>query len=309
LRGVGQLGKKRDGEGAQVGDIGGVEGLVEAGVFYCCSDDGTAGVGTGGAGDYIDVGCANDDVEGKRRWEGDGEHLSFFRCDLNVGQAGGDRGPGSGAVYKLFCVEDAGGGLDLDGVVDGASGEDARMGAEVDGGGAYGGEKGVSELTGVEAVFLEENEMVVAGVECGKDLGEVCRREFASWGGDAGWKGLQGGVGLEGDLNTGENAEAVEERWVEREAKVGEGAELGWVVRIAGGQHSGCGGRGFRERRGLVEHGDRHAAVVEFKGEGEADDAGTGDTDVGIGKGRVVHGISLVRLRRGYSFVYEVAGC
>jgi hypothetical protein len=49
--------------------------------------------------------------------------------------------------------------------------------------------------------------------------------------------------------------------------------------------------------------------VVEFKGEGEADDAGSGDTDVGIRKARVVHGISLVRPRRGYSFVYEVAGC
>src|ERR1700732_4559351 len=96
-------------------EVGGMEGLVEAGVFNCCSDDGAAGVGTGGAGDYIDVGSSNDEMKGERGWQGDGEHLSFFRCDLEVGQAGGDGGPGSGAVYKLFCVEDAGGGVDLDG--------------------------------------------------------------------------------------------------------------------------------------------------------------------------------------------------
>jgi hypothetical protein len=41
--------------------------------------------------------------------------------------------------------------------------------------------------------------------------------------------------------------------------------------------------------------------VMEFEGEGEANDAGPGDADVRIRKDRVVHGISLVRLRRGYS--------
>jgi hypothetical protein len=49
------------------------------------------------------------------------------------------------------------------------------------------------------------------------------------------WKGLQGDVGLEGDANAGENVEAVEEGGIEREAQVGERAELGRVVGIAGG--------------------------------------------------------------------------
>jgi len=54
-------------------------------------------------------------------------------------------------------------------------------------------------------------------------------------------------VGLEGDANAGENVEAVEEAGIEREAQVGEGAELGRVVGIAGSEHSGGGGGGFGE--------------------------------------------------------------
>ncbi len=134
-------------------------------------------------------------------------------------------------------------------------------------------------------------------------MGEVRGGEFVLCGRNAVWKGLQGDVGLEGDANAGEDAEAVEEVGIEREAQVGERAKLGRIVRIVGGKHSGGSGRGFRKRGGLVKHCDMDAAVMEFQGEGEADDAGSGDTDVGV-----VHGISLVRPRRGYSFVYEVAG-
>jgi hypothetical protein len=141
LRSAGKRGKEGGGEGAQMGDVGGVEGLVEAGVFYGRSDDGSTGVGAGGARDYIDAGSADDDVKGKGGWQGDREQLSFLWGDLEVGKAGGEGGPGSRAVHKLLCVEDAGGRLDLDGVVDGTSGEDGCVGAEVDGGGMYGGEK------------------------------------------------------------------------------------------------------------------------------------------------------------------------
>jgi hypothetical protein len=116
-------------------DVGGVDGFIEAGVFYCGSDDGAAGVGAGYARDYIDAGSADNDVEGKGGWQGDCEHLAFFWCDLEIGQTGGDGGPGSGAVYKLFCMEDAGGCLNLDGVVDGTSGENRCVGTKVDGGG------------------------------------------------------------------------------------------------------------------------------------------------------------------------------
>ena len=59
-----------------------------------------------------------------------------------------------------------------------------------------------------------------------------------------------------------------------------------------GSQHSrGREGR-FGERHALVKYGDAVAADVEFKSEGEADDASASDAKV-----RVLHGISLVGIR------------
>src|SRR5258708_7028234 len=112
-----------------MGEVGGVEGLVEACVFDGCSDDGAAGVGAGGSGDYIDVGRADDEVQGKGWWKCDGEHLALFRRDLDVGEVRGGGGPGAGAVDELFCAEEGGGCLDLDGVAGRASGEDGGVGA------------------------------------------------------------------------------------------------------------------------------------------------------------------------------------
>src|SRR5438270_13061133 len=71
--------------------------------------------------------------------------------------------------------------------------------------------------------------------------------------------------------------------------------ELGRVVGISGGQHSGGSGGGFREGSGLIQNGDAGAAVVEFEREGEANDACPRDADVGIRKLRVLHVISLER--------------
>jgi hypothetical protein len=115
-------------------------------------------------------------------------------------------------------------------------------------------------------------------------------------------------MSLEGDESTGEIVEVIEEGGIEREAEVGKGTELGWVVGIAGGQHSGGGGRGFVERGGSLQHGNAYAVAVEFESEGEADDAGPGDANVGIRRG-VMHGISLVGLRKGYSLGVLVSRC
>jgi hypothetical protein len=196
--------------------------------------------------------------------------------------------------------------LDLDGVVDGTSGEDGRPGTEVDGGGLYCREKCGGELAGVQAVFVEGDEAMVTGVECGKKVGEVFGGKFAARVGNAEGDSLQGGVGLEGNAEAGEDAEAVEEVGVERDTQVGEGAELGRVVRIAGGEHSGGGGGGFGERDGLIQHADADAALMKFEGEGEADDPGSSNADITIRKARVAHGISLVRWPRGYSLGVEV---
>jgi hypothetical protein len=185
-------------------------------------------------------------------------------------------------------VEDAGGCVNLDGVVEGASGEYGGVGAKIDGGGADCSEKCGGELARVEALLVEEDETVVAGDECWEEVGKVFGGEFVCcvWGG--GWECLQGGSGLKGDADAGESVEAIKEVGIEREAEIGKGTKLRWVVRIGGGQHSGGGGRRFGEGSGLVKDGDADAAVVEFEGEGEADDAGACDADVGM-----AHGISL----------------
>lgn len=150
----------------------------------------------------------------------------------------------------------------------------------------------------VEAVFLEKEETAVAGDQRGKEMSKVCWGEFVAWLTcfENAWRnGLKGGVGLEGNANTGKNVKAVEEGGIEREAQVGEGAKLGWVVGIACGEHSGGSGGGFGEGNGLIEHGDAGAVVMEFEGEGEANDACPGDADVLIRRRRVLHGTSLER--------------
>jgi hypothetical protein len=139
-------------------------------------------------------------------------------------------------------VEDAGGSVDFYTFVEGANGEDGGVGAEVDGGGLDGGEKCGGELAGVEALFVEEYEMVVAGDERWEEVSKVFGSEFVSCAWEAGWKALQGCVGLEGDADAGESMEAIEEVWIEGETEIGKGTELGWIMRVAGGQHSSCGG-------------------------------------------------------------------
>ena len=103
-------------------------------------------------------------------------------------------------------------------------------------------------------------------------------------------QGLQGDAGLEGDANAGEIAETVEKVGVEGDAEVGEGVELGRIVGIADGQHSGRGGGGFGEWGGSIKYCDMKAPAIQFEGEGETDDACSGDADVWV-----MHGISLVR--------------
>ena len=78
---------------------------------------------------------------------------------------------------------------------------------------------------------------------------------------------------------------------VEREAEVGERLQCWGIFGIVRGEHSGGGGGGLGERKSLIEEDDGGAATVEFEGEGDADDAGAGDADVGV-----MHRKSLVAL-------------
>jgi hypothetical protein len=65
--------------------------------------------------------------------------------------------------------------------------------------------------------------------------------------------------------------------------------DLRWVVGVVGGKHTGGSSGGLCEWRALIEHGDGCAAAVKLEGKGEADDAGSGNADVGA-----VHRTSLV---------------
>jgi hypothetical protein len=105
-------------------------------------------------------------------------------------------------------VEDSGGGLELDEVFVGAGVEDGGVGAEVDGGVADGGDECGGELAGVDAVLVEEDELMMVRIEGGEELSEFFGGDnFVGCGGW--WEGLEGLVGLERDADTGEMVEAV----------------------------------------------------------------------------------------------------
>jgi hypothetical protein len=205
-------------------------------------------------------------------------------------------GPGSGAVDELRCLDDAGGGVDRDGAGLGLDRQRGSVGAEVNGGGSDCGEKRDGELAWVETVLVEEDEALVAGDERGKEMREILRGEDVVCGGDVRRKGLQGGVGVERNADTGEGMETFDEIGIEREAEVGQRTKLGRIVRVGGGKHTGGSGGGLGEWVAAVEYGDAEAAMVEFEGERETHDAGAGDADVGV-----MHENSLVWFRRGYS--------
>jgi hypothetical protein len=65
----------------------------------------------------------------------------------------------------------------LDGLIEGANHADGSVGAEVDGCGANGGEKGEGQFAGIEAVLFEEGEATAAVEELRKEMGQLCGGE------------------------------------------------------------------------------------------------------------------------------------
>jgi len=108
---------------------------------------------------------------------------------------------------------------------------------------------------------------VVAGMKRGKEVGEFVCGEYVGGSRDVRRERLQGGVGVEGDANAGEGVDAIEKGRVEVEAEFGERTQLGGIVGVVCGEHSGGRGGRFGEWGGAVEHGDAEAAVVEFESE------------------------------------------
>lgn len=76
--------------------------------------------------------------------------------------------------------------------------------------------------------------MVALG-EGWEKTGEICWGEFFFGVWRVVGQGLQGGVGLEWNADTGENVKVVEKVGVKGEAEVGERTEGGWIVGIADG--------------------------------------------------------------------------
>lgn len=93
-------------------------------------------------------------------------------------------------------------------------------------------------------------------------------------------KRLKGCAGMEGNVDTSEGGDAIEEVRVEGEAEVGQGVKSTGIVGVGGGKHAGGGGRGFDEWPAPFEHGDARSAAMQFEGEREADDACPGDADI-----------------------------
>jgi hypothetical protein len=169
-------------------------------------------------------------------------------------------------------------------------GEKRGVGKKPDGSCLYGGEECGRELAWVQRLLCEQIKGAVTKRVAGQEAVEVGAVERVAKTPGLFDVALDGGVCLEGHFDTGEGTNAIEECGVKQKTEVGEGLELRGIVGVVGSQHSGCGGGGLRERGGSIEYGDRHTAVVEFKGEGEADDAGPSNADIGV-----VHGLSLER--------------
>jgi hypothetical protein len=72
---------------------------------------------------------------------------------------------------------------------------------------------------------------------------------------------------MEGHVDAGERLEPREVAGVERDAEIGEGAEVRRVVGVEGGEHSRGGGGGFGEREAPIEDGDAASTMVKLKGE------------------------------------------
>ena len=102
--------------------------------------------------------------------------------------------------------------------------------------------------------------------------------------------GLQGGFCVEGNRDAREVFEMSEPTGVEREAEVRKWLQRGRIFGIVRGEHACGGGGGLSERNARLEDGDACSAAMEFECEGEADDAGAGNTDVGLLHKKILDG-------------------
>ena len=92
---------------------------------------------------------------------------------------------------------------------------------------------------------------------------------------------LQRCAGMERHGDAGELLDSFEEGWIEQGTELGERAQGGRMVWVVRGEHAGRGSGGVGECGIALEDQHAGAAGVELQGEREANDAGTGNEDIG----------------------------
>lgn len=227
-------------------------GGIKAGVFDGRANEGGAGLWAKGARDDVDFVTAMNFAEPVECGRQlHAQHLAFA----------GANGRRMIEILRLPCS----GGVD-DGLRSLSRGAEFGVLAEFYVSRPDGGEQSRGELAGIERVFGEAID------------GSV-------------WTVLQRSVRLEGDGYARELLDACEETWVELGTKLGERQQRRRVVGVEGGKHPGCGGGGVGERGVTLDYEDAGTAGMEFQGEGEADNAGTGDEDIRRESGLICGGV------------------
>lgn len=267
--GIGQGGKHVGSLPAECGQVGGVRGEIEPGVFHGGADQGGAGLWPGGAWNDVHGLAAVNFAKAQGGREQDAKHLALSWRERCVGRPCA-RGVDQAWSLKRGAICSVGG--HVCGIL--TEGELPEVLLQGDGRGAEGrGAEGrVAEGLGADRAIQGGGEL--AGIE--RVLGE--RRDAAVW------TVLKRGIGLKWDVKAGKYGDTLKERRIDADTQAGKGSQGRGIVRVAGGQHAGGSEGGLSEGWASVQDCDTRTTGVQFQGERKADQAGSGDEDVGAGR-------------------------
>jgi len=290
-RGVTEVGQHFGGSGVQRVQRLLLQSDVEAGVLHRRADEETAIA----ARDDVDGGRADNFVQLRRHGVFEDEHVAAARDNaverggnFSAPCAGGENGAG-GVILRLVRARG-----DVSGVE--SEFEDGFVLMDFDTRRNASGGEGGAELARVEAVLLAQLPDQ-AGREPSRCEGrghlrqiqpqlrdrqrteDLMRRGVA----------LDDAGGEQRDALAGQCGDALEKKWIEADAEVGERFERGGIFRVRNREHAGCGSGSYAG--GVI--GCEGAAAVAFEQENfpaaqaqlhrqrEADDAAADDEDVG----------------------------
>lgn len=271
----------------KAGDGMGFDGLVESSLLDGSADGDASFV----ARNKINIWSAEDLLQPIAASEADGDHLPFYWQDGRlagrqeaVGAEGGESGPGSGTVDEVGGGDRFGEGLDGEASVGfGVDGDNGVVLADGHFGGFGGQRQGGAEVARVEALLLDEEEVVFAGVEVGDEGGcfgggkPAVVADFGKLRQSPRMAGLERDSGAEGDSFAGEVFDSGKVVGVEIEAMLGEFSEFWRIFRVVRREHASRGPGGFRHRQTAVQNDDTDSVGRKIEGKGESDDACAGD--------------------------------